>query len=277
MKIMIAGAGGQLGRSLQSLLESTDLLALSRQDMDVIDLDAVRAQVSTNRPDIVINCSAFNDVDGAESDHESAYRSNAVGPRNLALAAAECDARVLHVSTDYVFDGLSSRPYHEYDRPNPLSVYGKSKLAGERAVIAANPRHFIVRTSWLYHEEGRNFPNTILGLAKSQELRVVNDQVGSPTYAPHLAEAILRLIETEAYGTYHLAGRGGTSWYELTRTLLRELAINAPVVPVSTVEYPRPAPRPRHSALTTIQEPRILLPSWKQGVKDFAAAIKNRS
>src|SRR5262249_20236205 len=174
---------------------------------------SVRERVSTIRPDIVINASAFNDVDGAESDQETAFRLNGVGPRNLALAAAEQGARVLHVSTDYVFDGLTSRAYHEYDRPNPLSVYGKSKLAGERAVIAANPRHFIVRTSWLFHEDGKNFPNTIIGLASKNELRVVNDQHGSPTYAPHLAEAILRLIETDSYGIYHLAGRGGTDWY----------------------------------------------------------------
>jgi dTDP-4-dehydrorhamnose reductase len=188
--------------------------------------------------------------------------------------AAEQSARVLHVSSDYVFDGQSGRAYHEYDEARPLSVYGKSKLAGEQAVASLNQRHYIVRTAWLYDVNGNNFPNTMIRLASLGDVRVVNDQSGSPTYVPHLAQAIVELIETDAYGTYHLAGRGGASWFELARALFREMGITSMVTPVSTAEFPRPAPRPRYSVLTTLQEPRILLPSWKQGVKEFAAAAK---
>ena len=138
------------------------------------------------------------------------FGSMHVGPRNLAVATAAQGLPLLHLSTDYVFDGTSRRPYHEYDRPSPLSIYGASKLAGEEAVRTHNPRHYIVRTAWLYHTVGRNFPKTMCGLAKNPEVCVVSDQFGSPTYAPHLAEAISHLIETEAYGTYHLAGQGGS-------------------------------------------------------------------
>jgi dTDP-4-dehydrorhamnose reductase len=141
----------------------------------------------------------------------------------------------------------------------------------------ATSRHYIVRTAWLFHEDGSNFLNRMIALAAKGEVSVVNDQFGSPTYAPHLADAIARLIESRAYGIYHFAGRGGTSWYELTRTLFRELGIRAQVVPLSSSEFPRPAQRPRYSVLTTLQEPRLMLPSWKQGVQAFAAAVNKRS
>jgi dTDP-4-dehydrorhamnose reductase len=274
VRIVIAGAGGQLGRSLQVSLRRHDLEPLTRPDLDVTNLTQVRECLATHKPEVVINASAYNDVDGAESDPDAAFRLNAVGPRNLALAAASIHAAILHLSTDYVFDGEAARPYHEFDRPNPQSVYGKSKLAGELAVVSLNAAHYIVRTSWLYKEEGRNFPNKILRLAAAGQVRVVNDQIGSPTYAPHLAAAIAQLVETRAYGTYHLAGRGSTSWYELAKAICRELGIAAQILPVSTAEFPRPAQRPRYSALTTIQEPHIVLPSWKQGVRDFARAQK---
>jgi dTDP-4-dehydrorhamnose reductase len=277
MKLLIAGASGQLGRSLRVALKQHELTLSGRAELDVTDLESVRAKLRTNRPEVVINASAFNAVDAAESDPDPAFRVNAVGARNLALAAAEIDAGVVHVSTDYVFDGAAGRPYHEYDEPRPLSAYGRSKLAGERAVAAANSRHYIVRTAWLFHEDGSNFLNKMIALAAKGEVSVVNDQFGSPTYAPHLADAIARLIESRAYGVYHLAGRGGTSWYELTRTLFRELGIRTQVLPMSSSEFPRPAQRPRYSVLTTLQEPRLLLPSWKQGVQAFAASVNKRS
>jgi dTDP-4-dehydrorhamnose reductase len=273
MKIFIAGAGGQLGRWLQVALKGHELRALPHKGLDIGDFPQVQQALKSFEPDLVINAAAYNDVDGAESDPESAFRVNAVGARNLATCAAAVGSRVLHFSTDYVFDGTSVRPYHEYDEPHPISVYGKSKYAGERAVAGLNPRHYIVRTAWLYHEHGRNFPNTILDQSLKGDVRVVNDQIGSPTYVPHLSDAIRQLIETDAYGIYHLAGRGGASWYDLTRALFRELGITSLVTPVSTADFPRPAQRPRYSVLATIQEPRILLPSWKQGMKEFAAAV----
>lgn len=157
-------------------------------------------------PECILNTAAYTNVDGAETNVHLAYAVNALGPRNLGVAAASLDIPLMHVSTDYVFDGRSIVPYHEFDRSNPLSVYGASKLAGEEAIRGLHRRHFIVRTAWLYHVVGRNFPKTITALASRPVVRVVDDQVGSPTYAPHLASALARLLGTTAYGTYHLAG-----------------------------------------------------------------------
>lgn len=274
MKILVAGAEGQLGRALQEQPGSHVLVPLGHAALDITDLSAVREAVGQNRPDLLLNAAAFNDVDGAESNPEGAFRGNALGPRNLALASAEKRIPIVHVSTDYVFDGTSNRPYHEFDRPNPVSVYGLSKLAGEEAVRSLNRRHYIVRTAWLYHATGRNFPNTILSLSERPEVRVVNDQIGSPTYAPHLAAALLSLIETGAFGTFHLAGAGATSWYELTCALYDLLGIATAVRAVSTAEFPRPARRPSYSVLTTLQRPEVRLPPWQHGLEAFARAAR---
>lgn len=277
MKILITGAGGQLGTALQRELSSHDLIPLGRDRLDITRFDEVRSEVVSARPDIVLNCAAFNNVDGAESDQESAFRLNALAPRNLAVATCESGIPLLHVSTDYVFDGRTGRPYHEFDSPNPLSVYGKSKLAGEQAVASLNPRHYLVRTSWLYHVEpasARNFPKTMLALARERDrVDVVSDQFGSPTFVPHLARAIGRLVETGAFGLYHLAGGGFTSWFELTRSLFRLFDVNTEVNPVASAQFPRPAPRPGFSALASLQDPQILLPHWEVGLAEFAATL----
>jgi dTDP-4-dehydrorhamnose reductase len=269
MKIMIVGAGGQLGRALQATLTAHELTPLEHLALDITELESVRLAISKHHPDIVINAAAYNHVDGAETDQEAAYKLNALGPRNLALGTAERGIIFLHVSTDYVFDGMNSHPYHEFHHPRPLSVYGRSKLAGEIAVASLNRRHYIVRTAWLYHLTGANFPNRMLAQRDKPALRVVSDQFGSPTYAPHLAAGIGRLIETGAYGTYHLAGRGGASIYEWTRALFRLWNIDTSLLPVATAEFPRPAVRPRYSVMTTLQDPNILLPPWEEGLEEF--------
>jgi dTDP-4-dehydrorhamnose reductase len=274
LKTMITGAGGQLGRSLTQLLEGADVVSLDRAALDIGDLEAVRGAIKEVRPEIVINAAAYNRVDDAEHDPGPAFRGNAVGPRNLALATAEASIPIVHVSTDYVFDGRGTRPYHEFDNPAPLSVYGASKLAGENAVRDANRRHYIVRTAWVYHESAGNFPRTMLSLADRDEVRVVTDQVGSPTYAPHLARGVLHLAKTDAFGTYHLAGSGEASWYDLTCELYRHLGIRTPVIPVTTQEFPRPAERPRYSALASIQEPTIELPPWSEGLAEFCSKVQ---
>ena len=269
-KLLISGAQGQLGQALQDQFVAHEVVAWDIQDLDICQLEQVRKAVNDLRPDIVINAAAFTQVDQAETHQEAAYRGNALGPRNLALATREMNIPLVHFSTDYVFDGRQSRPYHEFDRPNPLSVYGQSKLAGEEEVQKNNPRNFIIRTAWLYHLVGKNFPQTILRLAQQEQVRVVNDQFGSPTFAPHLAQAVLRLLETDAYGTYHLAGSGGTNWYDFTKTLYQTRGIRTPVVPISTAEYPLPAPRPAYAVLTSLQDPSITLPPWEEGVRNFA-------
>jgi len=274
MKVLITGASGQLGQALQTVLTGHEVIALARPQLDITRFDDVREAVAAHQPDVVINAAAYTNVDGAETDQAAAYKLNAVAPRNLAVATADRYIALLQVSTDYVFDGLGARPYHEFDQTNPLSIYGKSKLAGEQAVASLNPRHYIARTAWLYHNEGKNFPKTMLAQSHREEVRVVSDQYGSPTYAPHLAAAIARLIETGAYGIYHLAGNGGASWFDLTQRLYRLLNVKTRVHPVATSEFPRPAPRPRYSVLTTIQEPEILLPPWEEGLVEFAKKMR---
>ena len=276
MKILLTGAQGQLGRQLQAKNPGHAITPLSHKDLDIANLPLVREAVRAARPDLVLNAAAFNEVDRAETDPDAAFAGNSVGPRNLSLAAAENAAAVLHVSTDYVFDGQKTTPYHEYDRPAPLSSYGRSKLAGEVAVRELNPRHYVVRTSWVYEPHGNNFPKTLYFLAlKHKEVKVVSDVKGSPTSAAHLARAILTLIDTGAFGTYHLAGGGpGASWFDLATHFFRELRLDTHVLPVASTEFPRPAPRPRYSVLRTIQQPQIVLPPWQDGVAEFARDVK---
>lgn len=273
MKVLVTGAGGQLGRALGPALRGHDVVAFEHAALDIADADAVTAAMRAHRPDVVVNAAAYNAVDRAESDRAAALRGNAEGPRVLARASREAGAAILHVSTDYVFDGEKGAPYHENDRPNPLSVYGQSKLAGEEAVRVANPRHFVVRTAWVYAHGGKNFPLTILDLAKKGPVRVVDDQRGSPTFAPHLAEAIARLLETEVFGTWHLAGSGEASWYELTTELFRLCGVNAAVTPVTTAEFPRPARRPRQASLVSIRQPPLALPPWREGLAAFVRGL----
>ena len=279
-RVLLTGAGGQLGQAfLGADLKGWTFLACRQQDLDITDLGQVRERIAALEPNVIMNCAAYTAVDAAEADPLTAYRVNATGSRNLALAAAEQNLPLVHISTDYVFDGRGERPYHEFDRPSPQSVYGQSKWAGEQAVVALHSRHYLVRTAWLYHHQpptAKNFLRTMLALGQSRQqegVRVVSDQYGSPTYAPHLVEAIARLLTTDAYGTYHLAGLGGTSWYDLTRRFYQEMSVTTLVHPVATAAFPRPAPRPRYSVLTTLQSPEILLPPWEEGVTAFAQAL----
>lgn len=273
-RILITGAHGQLGQALQCQYTDYEVTAWDLQDLDITQFEQVKKALDQLRPHIVLNAAAFTQVDDAETKQDIAYRGNALGPRNLAVVTNDLGIALVHFSTDYVFDGRQTRPYHEFDRTNPLSVYGHSKLAGEEAVRVANPRHFIVRTAWLYHTVGKNFPNTICRMAGKGVVRVVNDQHGSPTFAPHLAQTVFRLVETDAYGTYHMAGSGGTSWYEFTKALYQALGIQTSVVPIPTAQYPRPAPRPAYAVLTSLQQPLIPLPPWEEGVREFAAQWK---
>jgi dTDP-4-dehydrorhamnose reductase len=274
LRILLAGAGGQLGRCLPAACKRHDVTALTHAELDITDAAKANAAIAHYRPELLINAAAFNDVDGAESQTAEARAVNATGPGVLATAAAARAIPLLHVSTDYVFDGTVRRPYHEYDQTNPLSAYAASKLAGEEAVRSANPRHYVVRTAWLYWERGKNFLLSMYRLAGLPQLKVVIDQIGSPTYVPHLASAINQLIETEAYGTYHFAGRGGTSRWELVGEMYRRLHIATPVLPASHIEFPAAAARPAYSVLTTVQSPNIELPAWQEGVSEFSHGIK---
>jgi dTDP-4-dehydrorhamnose reductase len=274
LKILVTGAAGQLGQCLVVACRQHEVVGLDRHALDITELGKVREAISKHRPDLLINASAFNDVDGAESRVREAHAINAVGPRILAVATAAHGIPLLHVSTDYVFDGASQRPYHEFDVANPLSAYGASKLAGEEAVRSLNWKHYVVRTAWLFWESGRNFLTSMYGLAARPEIRVASDQFGSPTYVPHLAVGISQLIETEAFGTYHLAGRGGASRWQLVSELFRRLGVASSVIPVSHREFSTPAQRPGYSVLTSVQKPYIELPLWQEGLDEFASRLK---
>jgi len=274
MKILVTGASGQLGRALVPALARHDVAALSHAELDIADAAAVRRVLAAQSPAVVINAAAYNEVDRAEADPAPALRANAEGPRLLAEATARRGIALVHVSTDYVFDGRAGRPYVESDAPNPLSAYGRSKRAGEQAVIAANPRHLVVRTAWLYAAEGRNFPNTMRRLAAQGPLRVVDDQRGSPTFAPHLAKGLAGLVDSDDFGLHHMAGAGEASWFELTRALLAALRLDVPIEAVTTDAFPRPAPRPSYSVLETERRPARRLPAWEDGLAEYVRAIK---
>jgi dTDP-4-dehydrorhamnose reductase len=275
LKILLTGGAGQLGRCLVTACKRHEVVALDRHALDITELGKVRDAISSHRPDLLINASAFNDVDGAESRIIEAYSVNALGPRILAVATAANAIPLLHVSTDYVFDGSGRRPYHEFDRTNPLSVYAASKLAGEDAIRSLNPRHYIVRTAWLFWENGGNFLLSMYALRARAQVKVVSDQYGSPTYVPHLAAGISQLVETEAFGTYHLAGHGSASRWELVTEMFRHLGVSTPVLPVSHLEFATPAQRPAYSVLTSIQKPYISLPPWQEGMDEFVSRLNH--
>jgi dTDP-4-dehydrorhamnose reductase len=267
----VTGAGGQLATAFSRVLEGE--VFLSREEaLDIRDAEAVHAAVHAFAPDCVLHCAAYTDVDGAETDEATAEAVNVLGTRNVVRAVRGTHATVVYFSTDYVFDGQKGRPYVESDRPEPLNVYGRTKLQGEREVLGW-VRGVVIRTSWLFSETGSNFVKTILAAARDQAhsgepLRVVDDQVGSPTYAGHLAEAVDDVIRRGLPpGLYHMAGSGYCSWCELAREVVQLAGLDVDVEPIATVETARPAPRPPFSALDT-ERPLPRLPHWAQGVAE---------
>jgi dTDP-4-dehydrorhamnose reductase len=274
VKILVTGAAGMLGSDVVRAAEfvNHEVVGLERPDLDVTDRQAVVRTLLRERPEAVVNCAAYTDVDGAEDDLDAATDVNAEGAGNVAAAAAEIGARVLYPSTDYVFDGSKIEPYVESDEPRPLSVYGQSKLAGERETAGANPRHYVVRSAWLFGTSGRNFVETMLSLASDHgEVLVVRDQVGCPTYTAHLADALVRLLDTEAYGIHHLASQGECSWYEFAQEIFSQAAVECRVMSCTTHEFGRPAPRPSYSVLDTERAEALYLPHWKEGLASYLA------
>jgi len=247
-----------------------DVVGFGHTELDVAHADALAAKFELERPDVVINCAAWTDVDGAEEAEDAAMAVNGRGAGNVAAAAAELGASVLYVSTDYVFDGAKGAPYVETDQPAPLSAYGRTKLAGEEATAAANKRHFVVRSSWLFGIGGSNFVETMLRLAADHgEVLVVRDQVGSPTYTWHLAYGVVRLIEGIEYGIHHMAAAGSCSWYDFAREIFEQAEVECRVLSATSEMLGRPAPRPTYSALATQREHAIVLPAWRDGLAAY--------
>jgi dTDP-4-dehydrorhamnose reductase len=249
-----------------------EVVGLTHAELDITNPDAVRRACHREAPHAVVNCAAYTNVDGAQDDLEGATLINVDGARNVAAAAAEVEASILYPSSDYVFDGLKGAPYVESDMTRPLSIYGQTKAAGEAETAAANPRYFIVRSSWLFGVAGRNFVDTMLSVAQDQgHVVVVRDQVGCPTYTAHLADALVRLIDTSVLGIHHIAGGGECSWYEFAQEIFRQADVVCQVMSMTTDELSRPAPRPPYSVLESERRETFYLPAWQEGLASYLA------
>lgn len=294
MKILITGSNGQLGQEIIGVIKKgkseienvserikqSEIIELNSKELDITDINNIRLILLKEKPDVVINCAAYTDVDGCEYNEKIAFNVNALGARNLAIVSEEVNAKLIHISTDYVFSGDSLFPYKEYDLVNPLTVYGKTKLAGEEYVKQFCSRYFIVRTSWLYGENGNNFVNKIIKLASSnKEIKVVNDQLGNPTNANDLACHILKLIESDEFGLYHCTGKGECTWYEFALEIVGLLNIDCKVNPCKSEEFKSIAKRPKNSSLDNLMLSCTIgdnMRNWKVALKSFTDNIINK-
>ncbi|MBW9155659.1 dTDP-4-dehydrorhamnose reductase [Clostridium sp. FP2] len=275
MKILITGANGQLGTELANQyknIKSIDLILAGKSDLDITNLHSVYNFVNQKKPDVIINCAAFTAVDTCESQIDMAYKINAIGPKNLAIAANEIGAEIVQVSTDYVFDGNTDKSLTEFDLVNPQTVYGKTKLEGEILVKSHNPKHYIVRTAWLYGE-GNNFVRTMINLSKTNTtIKVVNDQKGTPTSTVDLARVIIKLIEDKNYGLFHCTCKGECTWYEFTKEIFRLKGISTEVLPCTTDEFKRPAKRPKYSVLRNYMMELTcgdITRTWEEAISEY--------
>ncbi len=252
MRIMVTGCNGQLGRAINveaKLDPQITVINTDVEDLDITKLEDVIAYIEEQKPDVIVNCAAHTGVDACETQEESAYRINAIGPRNLSIGANLVNATLVHVSTDYVFSGDDGKVYTEFDQVNPQGAYGRTKLAGENFVKEFADRYFILRTAWLYGD-GNNFVKTMLRLAQTNDtVRVVGDQFGTPTSAKELAKAIMQLLQTREYGTYHATCEGECNWADFAREIFRQANLSTEVVSITTEEYNAPAKRPAYSVL----------------------------
>lgn len=276
-RVLVTGAAGMLGLDVveEFRRRGAVVLALPRADLDITEMHAVQQALHKECPALVINCAAYTNVDGAETDYERALLVNGLGPRNLALACREVDAVLMQVSTDYIFDGSNPAPYGVFDPPSPVNAYGRSKLWGEQAVAAAGGRFYIVRTSWLYGHGGKNFVETMLRLGREKgAVRVVDDQRGCPTYTADLARAMADLAVTGCYGIYHVTNSGPATWYGFAAAIFAAAGLKVDLSPCTTAGFSRPARRPANSVLDPFplqQTTGYLLPAWEDALKRYLA------
>ncbi|MBI4837679.1 MAG: dTDP-4-dehydrorhamnose reductase [Nitrospirae bacterium] len=279
MKIIITGSNSMLAQDLIPLLKKDhEVKSFSRQELDITKKDIAAKIIKSNEPEVVINCAAFTNVDKAEKERDKAFLVNGTGVQNLALLCADAGIPLCHISTDYVFDGKKKKPYTPFDNPSPINAYGESKLAGEKYVQWILNKFYIVRTSWLYGRGGSNFVSMILKMAKERsEIRVVKDQINSPTSAMTLANGIKHLIKSGAYGIYHITDstEGGISRFDFAKKAVLLAGLKTKIIPVSSNEFPAPAKRPAYSVLDTTMTELVLkisLPDWGSGLKQFIKA-----
>lgn len=275
MLVLVTGVSGQLGYDVVKVLKSKghEAVGVDRSELDITDESAISTYVQNLHPEAIIHCAAYTNVDAAETDQEGAYKVNALGTKFLADAAKAVDAKMIYVSTDYVFDGSGTEPY-EVDHPTkPLGVYGETKLAGEKLLQETLDKFYIVRTAWVYGINGNNFVKTMLKLAQDRkELGVVYDQVGSPTYTVDLAKFLVELVESEKYGVYHASNEGVCSWHEFAVEIFNQAGLDIKVNPLTSDEFPRPAARPKYSVLSKkkiAEQGFTPLRDWKEALQDY--------
>jgi dTDP-4-dehydrorhamnose reductase len=273
MRLLVTGGAGMLGQAVAAAATRLghEVIALSRAELDVTDPEHVRRVIAAAEPRAVVNCAAWTDVDAAEGAERAATAVNGAGAGNVARGAAEVGARIVHISTDYVFDGAKGEPWLESDPVAPLGAYGRSKLAGEHEVAAATDEQAIVRTAWLFGAGGRNFVDTMLALGGDRdEVSVVTDQTGSPTWSSHLAEGVVELAERRGdVGVFHVAAAGACSWYELAVEIFDLAGVSCRVLPTTAARFARPAPRPAYSVLASERAQAPVLPQWRDGVAGY--------
>jgi dTDP-4-dehydrorhamnose reductase len=280
MRLLVTGAAGMLGSDVAAaaMPRHHDVVALARADLDITDADAVVDAIAAAHPDAVINCAAWTDVDGAETDEAQATAVNGDGAGHVAAAAADAGARLVHVSSDYVFDGRAHDPYAEGSATGPQGAYGRSKLAGEEAVATAGGDYAIVRSAWLFGRHGRNFVATMLRLgAERDAVDVVDDQVGCPTWTGHLGPALVTIAERRLTGVMHATGGGTCSWFELAQATFERAGLDCEVRPQSTAALGRPAPRPAYSALRSTRSEVPVLPPWPEGLDGYLDEIRTEA
>jgi len=284
-KILVTGANGQLGKELAvaaSRVAQFEFVFLSKEDLDIDDVQKVHDFFTRTKPDYCINCAAYTAVDKAETESQKAFQINATAVGVLAGACKQAGTRLIHVSTDYVFDGNSSRPLNEEDPTGPVNIYGSSKLAGEQLALRHNEQTLVIRTSWVYSQFGNNFVKTMIRLmAERETVKVINDQIGSPTYAADLADLILLIAASGKFvsGIYHYSNLGETSWFEFAQTIQELIGSTCQIVPIPTSEYPTPAKRPKYSLLDKgkiVNTYGVQIPYWRDSLARCIGKIKSQ-
>lgn len=266
-KILVTGANGMLGQDLCPTLSDNgyDVIETNIDTLDITNPDMAETVISNENPDIIIHCAAYTNVDKAEEDFKTAELINVKGTENLVKVCAKNNFPLVYISTDYVFDGKKTTPYTPDDSPNPINIYGKTKLGGEEVIKKYCEKYYIIRTSWLYGHHGKNFVETMISLANKPELKVVDDQIGCPTWTMDLSDGILKIINNKPCGTYHVCGSGETSWFGFAKEVFNQAGISVNIIPCTTSEFPRPAKRPKYS----VMDNDGICRDWKLALKDY--------
>jgi dTDP-4-dehydrorhamnose reductase len=278
MKVLVTGANGQLGFDVIKRLDSEgiDYLGTDRETLDITNKEQVKRVISDYNPDVVIHCAAYTAVDKAEDEKELCYSVNVLGTKYVAEACKDINAKMVYISTDYVFDGEGDKPFEVTDTPNPINYYGKTKYEGELEVQKSLDKYFVVRISWVFGSNGNNFVKTMLRLGKERdEISVVADQIGSPTYTPDVAKLLVEMVKTDKYGVYHATNEGYCSWYEFACEIFKQAGVDVNVNPIKTEDYPTRAKRPKNSRLYKTKSNFELLPNWQSSLKRFIELIEH--